>query len=31
MRNIARKCCGENQNTHFVLNNVFPKTVMFKR
>jgi hypothetical protein len=25
MRNISDKCCRENQNTHFVLNNFFPE------
>jgi len=25
MRNVSDKICGENQNTHFVFNNVLPK------
>jgi hypothetical protein len=27
MRNISEKSCRENQNVHFVLNNLFPKIV----
>jgi hypothetical protein len=23
MRNVSRKCCRENQNTHFIFNNFF--------
>jgi len=23
MQNVAGKCCGENQNTHFMLSNLF--------
>ena len=29
MRNVSDKCCRENQNTHFVFNNVFPEIVPF--
>ena len=31
MRNVSGKSCRENQNTHFVLNNIFPKIVPFVR
>jgi len=31
MRNVSDKSCRENQNTHFVLNNIIPKTVSFMR
>ena len=27
MRNIADKICSENQNTHFMFSNLFPKIV----
>jgi len=27
MKNVSNESCGENQNTNFVLNNVFPKNV----
>jgi len=29
--NISDKSCGENQNTHFVFNNFFPKVVPLMR
>jgi hypothetical protein len=29
MRNISDKSCRENQNTHFILNNLCPKIVSF--
>jgi len=25
MRNVSDKSCGENQNTHFISNNIFPE------
>jgi hypothetical protein len=28
MRNVSDKFCGENQNTHFVLNNFFPENLV---
>jgi len=28
MRNFSDKSCGENQNTHFMFNNLFPKVVV---
>jgi len=31
MRNVSDKRCRENQNTHFMLNNFFPKIVPFMR
>jgi hypothetical protein len=31
MRNFAHKSCRENQNTHFVFSNFFPKIVPFMR
>ena len=31
MRNVSNKRCTENQNTHFVFNNFFPKIVPFMR
>jgi len=31
MRNVSDKGCRENQNTHFVFSNYFPKTVSFMR
>ena len=31
MRYFSDKCCRENQNTHFVFNNVFSKIVSFMR
>ena len=31
MRNVSDKSCRENQNTHFVLNNFFPKIVRVMR
>jgi len=31
MRNVSDKSCTENQNTHSMLNNVFPKIVSFMR
>jgi hypothetical protein len=31
MRNVSDKSCRENQNTHFMFNNVFPKIVPFMR
>jgi len=31
MRNVSFKICKENQNTHFVFSNVFPKIVLFMR
>jgi len=30
-RNVSDKSCTENQNTHFMFNNVFPKIVPFMR
>jgi hypothetical protein len=30
-RNVSDKICTENQNTHFVLRNFFPKIVPFMR
>jgi hypothetical protein len=29
MRNISDKSCREDQNTHFIFNNFFPKIVPF--
>jgi len=31
MENVSHKSCRENQNTHFVFNNFFPKIVPFMR
>jgi len=31
MRNVSDKSCTENQNTHFVSYNFFPKIVPFMR
>ena len=31
MRNVSDKSCGENQNTHFVFSNAFPKIALFMR
>ena len=31
MRNVSAKACRENQNTHFIFNNVFPKVAPFMR
>jgi hypothetical protein len=31
MRNVSDKSCRENQNTHFMFSNVFPKIVPFMR
>jgi hypothetical protein len=31
MRNVSDKICRENQNTHFMLNNFFPKIAPFMR
>jgi hypothetical protein len=31
MRNVSDKSCTENQNTHFMFNNVSPKIVPFMR
>jgi hypothetical protein len=31
MRNVSDKSCRENQNTHFMFNNLFPKIVLFMR
>jgi len=31
MRNVSDKICRENQSTHFVLCNIFSKTVPFVR
>jgi hypothetical protein len=31
MGNISNKSCSENQNTHFMLSNIFPKIVPFMR
>jgi hypothetical protein len=31
MRNVSDKSCTENQNTHFMFSNVFPKIVPFVR
>ena len=31
MRNFSEKRCRENQNTHFIFNNIFPKIVLFVR
>jgi hypothetical protein len=31
MRNVSDKSCRENQNTYFMFNNVFAKTVPFMR
>jgi len=31
MRNVSDKSCRENQNTHFVFSNFFPKIVPFMR
>jgi hypothetical protein len=31
MRNVSDTSCRENQNTHFVFSNVFPKIVPFMR
>jgi len=31
MRNASDKSCRENQSTHFMFNNVFPKIVLFMR
>ena len=25
MRNVSDKSCRENQNTHFIINNIFPE------
>jgi len=30
-RNVSDKCCREDQNTHFVFSNIFPKIVPFVR
>jgi hypothetical protein len=30
-RNVSNECCRENQNTHFMFNNFFPKIVPFMR
>ena len=31
MRNVLDKSCRENQNTHFMFNNFFPKIAPFMR
>jgi len=31
MRNVSNKNCRENQNTHFVFNNIFSKIRPFMR
>jgi len=31
MRNVSDKSCRENQNTHFVFNNVFSKSASLMR
>jgi len=31
MRNVSDKSCIENQNTHFMFGNCFPKIVPFMR
>jgi len=31
MRNVSDESCGENQNTHLIFKNVFPKIVPFIR
>jgi hypothetical protein len=31
VRNVSDKSCRENQNTHLLLKNLFPKLVLFKR
>jgi len=31
MKNVSDKSCSENQNTHFVFGNFFPKIVPFAR
>jgi hypothetical protein len=31
MKNVSEKSCTENQNTHSVFNNIFPKIVPFMR
>jgi len=31
MRNVSDKSCRENQNTHFVFNNLFSNTMPFMR
>jgi len=31
MRNVSDKSCRENQNTHFVFTNVFPKIMLLIR
>ena len=31
MRNVSDKSCRENQNTHFVFSDFFPKIVPFMR
>jgi len=31
MRNVSDKGCRENQNTHYMFNNIFPKIVPFMR
>jgi len=30
MRNVSNKICRENQNTHFVFSDVFPKILFFR-
>jgi len=30
MRNVSDKICTENQNTHFVLNNIPPRKVVYE-
>jgi len=31
MRNVSDEICGENQNTHFIFDNAFPKIIPFVR
>jgi hypothetical protein len=31
LRNVLGKSCRENQNTHFIFNNFFPRIVLFMR
>ena len=31
IKNVSGQSCRENENTHFVLSNIFPKTVPFMR
>jgi hypothetical protein len=31
MRNVSDEVCRENQNTHFVFSNTFPKNMPFMR